>query len=245
MFEGFSEEAVSFLAEIAVRDDKDWFEENKKIYIEKLYHPMKELCEVLFKPFAKVDTMMSKAGRIYRDPNFPPYRRYREDMWIIIKHEAWNWSATPSMFFELSASGAVFGFKIVHPSAATMENFRRKIVTDDGDFLSLAAKLRRRGFEIGGEEYKRPKPCDHPEAEEFFRKKALSITKHIAPGEELYSPELAKKVAKALKDVFPVNELFDELAAQADAEKLAAKLAAQISADEPPMPKAPEQEFMW
>lgn len=243
MFTGFSEEAVRFLAELAVRDDKEWFEEHKKIYTEQLYRPMKELCEELFKPYSKIDTMMSKAGRIYRDPNFPPYRRYREEMWLIIKHEAWNWSTTPSMFFELSGSGAVFGFKISHPTAATMENFRQKIVTDEGDFLALAKRLRRRGFDIGGDEYKRPKPCPLPEAEGFFKKKSLMITKSIPPSAALYAPELAGEVAKAFKAVFPVNELFDALAAQAEADKLAAKLTAQAEAEA--MPQAPKEDFMW
>ena len=245
MFTGFSEESVQFLRELAVRDDKEWFEEHKKIYTEKLYRPMKELCEELFKPYSKIDTMMSKAGRIYRDPNFPPYRRYREEMWLIVKHEAWNWSTTPSMFFELSAGGAVFGFKITHPTAATMNNFRQKITTDEGDFLALAKRLKRRGFSVGGDEYKRPKPCTMPEAEEFFKKKSLTITKSIAPGEELYSPGLAKTVAQAFREVFPVNELFEELAAQAEAEKLAAKITAQAEQEAPPMPKAPTTDFMW
>ena len=245
MFTGFSEEAVQFLRELAVHDDKEWFEEHKKIYTEKLYRPMKELCGELFVPYSKDATMMSKAGRIYRDPNFPPYRRYREEMWLIIKHEAWNWSTTPSMFFELSAGGAVFGFKITHPTAATMNNFRQKITTDEGDFLSLARRLRRRGFSIGGDEYKRPKPCPLPEAEEFFRKKSLTITKSIAPSAELYSPSLAKDAAQAFKAVFPVNELFEELAAQAEAEKLAAKLTAQLEQESTPMPPAPKSDFMW
>ena len=245
MFEGFSREAVDFLAGIREHNEKEWFEEHKDIYLKEVYRPMKELCAEVSKPFMKIDGMMSKAGRIYSDPNFPPYRKYRENMWLIVKHDAWDWSKTPSLFFELSGSGSVFGFKITHPTAATMENFRRKIVTDDDDFLKLAARIEKSGIVIGGDEYKRPKLCDYEKAERFFKKKSLNMTVTLTPDDEmLYSKELSERVVKTFKKLLPVNELFEELVAQAEAEKLTLKLAARTAAEQE-MPHAPADDFMW
>lgn len=245
MFNGFSKEAIGFLKDIRVNNEKEWFEPRKKLYLDELFYPMKELCTEISSPFMKLPAMIAKAGRIYADPSFPPYRKYRENLWIIVKHEAYDWSKTPSLFFELSGDGAVFGFKITHPTASVMEAFRHKIVSDDGDFLKLVKRLERSGVVIGGEEYKRPKPCDAQQAERFFRKKALLMTVTVSDDDPLlYSPELAETVKKTFKRLLPVNELFDELVAQAEAEKLALKKAETVTPD-PEMPKAPDVDFMW
>lgn len=242
MFKGFSTEAVGFLKDIRIHNDKEWFEPKKQLYLDELYHPMKELCAEVSKPFMKLPGMLARAGRIYADQGFPPYKKYRESMWIIVKHEAYDWSKTPSLFFEISGEGAVFGLKLTYPTAATMEAFRQKITTDEGDFLKLAKRIERAGITIGGDEYKRPKPCPDPAAERFFRKKSIRMTVTLSEDDPLlYSPELADKVGKTFKKLLPVNELFEELVAQTEAEKLAQKLAAS----EPEMPKAPDVDFMW
>lgn len=245
MFKGFSKEAIAFLKDIRVNNEKEWFEPRKQLYLDELFHPMKELCAEVSAPFMKLPSMIARAGRIYADPSFPPYKKYRESMWIIVKHEAYDWSKTPSLFFEISGDGAVFGFKITHPSAPVMEAFRQKIVTDDGDFFKLAKRIERSGIVIGGEEYKRPKPCTVPQAERFCKKKSLLMTLTVSESDPLlYSPKLSETVRDTFKKLLPVNELFDEFVAQAEAEKLALKLAAAAQ-PEPEMPKAPDVDFMW
>lgn len=242
MFEGFSQEALDFLLGIRYNNNKDWFEPRKKIYTEKVYEPMKALAEELYKPFAKTG-MICKAGRIYRDENFPPYLHYRDTMWIYIRYEAWYWNRTPTLYFELSPEGAEFGFRISKPEAAVMERFRSQLTEDSEEFLKLAAKLRKKGISFGGDEYKRRKPCTVPEAEEFFLKKGLSAYKKSADIEELSSPELAKRVIRTFKDVQPLNEMFHEIV---EVEALAKALLKENAAEpEKETVKAPDRDFMW
>ena len=243
MFSGFSREAVRFLADIRINNNKEWFEAHKQIYLDEVYHPMKELCAEISEPFMKISGMMSKAGRIYSDPNFPPYRKYRENMWILVKHETWDWSKTPSLFFELSGDGALFGLKLTHPAAAVMEKFRQRLTSDGGELIKLIKRLERGGITFGGEEYKRPKPCPDKACERFFRKKSLLMTVTLtADDEALYSRELAGKIIKVFKKLLPLNEMLEGFAAEAAAEKAAAKEAAYSEAE---MPKAPAEDFMW
>ena len=245
MFSGFSKQAVGFMADIRIHNEKEWFEAHKQIYLDQLYHPMKELCKEVSEPFMKIDGMMSKAGRIYSDPNFPPYRKYRENMWFIVKHFAYDWSKTPSLFFELSADGAVFGFKITHPAAPVMDKFRTMLVSDGGELIKLIMRLERSGLTVGGEEYMRPKPCPDSAAEPYYQKRALSITKTVpADSELLYSPELSRQVSAVFKKLLPLNELFEEFVSQTDAEKQADKQNV-MQEDVPEMPPAPKEDFMW
>ncbi|HOC32581.1 MAG TPA: DUF2461 family protein [Ruminococcus flavefaciens] len=102
MFQGFSQEALDFLLGIRLNNSKEWFEPRKIIYTEKIFEPMKALAEELFVPFQDTEGMMYKAGRIYRDANFPPYLHYRDTMWIYVRYDAWYWNKTPTLFFELS-----------------------------------------------------------------------------------------------------------------------------------------------
>ncbi len=242
MFQGFSHEALDFLLGIRFNNDKEWFEPRKKIYTEKVYEPMKALAEEIYAPFEKTG-MICKAGRIYRDEKFPPYLHYRDTMWIYVRYEAWYWNRTPTLYFELSPEGAEFGFRISKPEAAVMERFRSQLSEDADKFLSLAKKLKRRGICFGGEEYKRLKPCNVPDAEEFFRKKGLSAYERVSDIAELSSPELVKRVISNFKAVMPLNEMFHEIVGvEALAKEL---LKEEASQPEREAVKAPEQEFMW
>ena len=243
MFKGFSKDAVRFMADIRDNNEKEWFEAHKQTYLDEVYRPMKELCEDVSGPFMKIGGMMCRAGRIYSDPTFPPYKKYRENMYLILKHETWDWSKTPTMFFELSGDGAVLGLRLTHPAAPVMEKFRQRLVSDSGELLKLLKGIERAGFILGGDDYKRPKPCPDEAVLRYYNKRTLQLVRFIPSGEDiLYSPELAKKLIAFFKKLLPLNELLEEFVSEANAEKAAAKEEAFAEAS---MPQAPSDDFMW
>lgn len=245
MFRGFTQEALDFLMGIRLNNSKEWFEPRKKIYIEHVYEPMKAFGEEIYKPFA--DTGMTlKTCRIYRDTTFPPHLHYRDSMWSCVRYPAVFWNKAPVLYFELSPEGADFGFGIVSPSAKVMERFRAQIAETPEELMKLVKKLRRNGFIVEGEEYKRKKPCSVPEAEEFWQKKALTAHIRLQKPEEIFSPELPERVIKAFRQVMPLNDLFHELVEIQNAVDLLEKAAADKTADTvPETVKAPDTEFMW
>ena len=50
MFEGFTPETIDFLWGIRMNNNRDWFLEHKKQYVDTLYTPMKALGQQLFEP---------------------------------------------------------------------------------------------------------------------------------------------------------------------------------------------------
>lgn len=245
MFEGFSKEALDFLLGIKFNNNKEWFEERKNIYTDKVYEPLKALGEEIYAPFSETDGMIYKVGRIYRDEKFPPYLHYRDTMWIYVRYEAYWWNKTPTLYFELSPEGAEFGFRIAKPEAAVMERFRSQLTEDCKPFLEMIDKLEADGIEIGGEDYKRKKPCTVPEAERFFLKKGLSAFVKVS-GRELYSHKLAEHVIKVFKELMPLNNYFHELV---ETEELAKAVIREDTPETPEEPinmvKAPDVDFMW
>lgn len=248
MFQGFSQEALDFLLGIRLNNSKEWFEPRKSIYTEKIFEPMKALAEELFVPFQDTEGMMYKAGRIYRDANFPPYLHYRDTMWIYVRYDAWYWNKTPTLFFELSPEGAEYGFRIEKPEASVMERFRSQLSEDHEPFINMVNEVVEKfGLTIGGEEYKRKKPCNVPEAEQFFLKKGLSLSKKVGAGDILFSHKIAEEAVEAFEGLREINDYFHEIVEINDLAKALEKEAKKTAEPEPEikMVKAPEVDFMW
>lgn len=248
MFQGFSQEALDFLLGIRLNNSKEWFEPRKSIYTEKIYEPMKALGEELYAPYQDTDGMMYKVGRIYRDANFPPYVHYRDTMWIYVRYEAWYWNKTPTLFFELSPEGAEFGFRIEKPEAAVMERFRSQLTEDYEPFFNMVNEVvEKYGLTVGGDEYKRAKKCTVPEAEEYFRKKGLSISKKVGAGDVLFSRKIAEEAVEVLTALRDINDYFHEIVEINDLAKALEKEAELTAEPEPEinMVKAPQVDFMW
>ena len=247
MFQGFSQEALDFLLGIRLNNNKEWFEERKSIYTEKIYEPLKELGAELYAPYEETDGMMYKVGRIYRDANFPPYLHYRDTLWIYVRYDAWHWNRTPTLFFEISPEGAEFGFRIEKPEAAVMERFRSQLTEDCKPFLNMVDEaVEKFGLTVGGEEYKRAKKCNVPEAEEYFRKKGLSLSKKVS-GRKLFSHKLADEVKEVFCGLRDINDYFHEIV---EINELAKAVEREENLTSEPeteinMIKAPDIDFMW
>ena len=245
MFRGFTPEALEFLMGIRLNNNKEWFEPRKQIYLDHVYEPMKALGEEIYKPFE--DTGMTlKTCRIYRDTTFPPHLHYRDSLWSCIRYPAVFWNRAPALYFELSPEGADFGFGIVKPTAKVMERFRAQLAETPDEIMKLVKKLRRKGFIIEGEEYKRKKPCSAPETEELWQKKSLTVHIKLETPEEIFSPELPERVIEAFRQVMPLNDLFHDLVEIQEAADLLEKAAMEAAAEPAPeIVKAPDTEFMW
>ena len=67
MFSGFTPETIDFLWGIRMNNNREWFQEHKKQYVDTLYEPMKALGAYLFQPFLDKPGTLLKVSRIYRD----------------------------------------------------------------------------------------------------------------------------------------------------------------------------------
>ena len=83
-------------------------------------------------------------------------------------------------------------------------------MTDHADqFLSLVQKTEKEsGIQLGGDPYKRPKPCADPRLAPYFGLKNFMAIRDCPPDELLYSPALAEEVRRVLLAWLPVHEFF-------------------------------------
>jgi uncharacterized protein (TIGR02453 family) len=71
-FRGFRPEAIQFLADLAVNNERSWFQPRKGDYERLLKQPLEELCVALDERFRKAGLPM------IADPARSPFRIYRD-----------------------------------------------------------------------------------------------------------------------------------------------------------------------
>ena len=215
MFTGFSPETIDFLWGIRMNNNRDWFQANKKQYVDKLYEPMKALGKELFEPFMERPGNLLKVSRIYRDARLHHPDPYKESLWVCIRQETDNWAEMPCLFFEINPEGADYGFGFWGPKSAAMEQFRRTIAAKPDEFLEMIKDVEEAtGQAVSAACYKRPKPTDDPRLEPFFAWKGqIGMIRHEDPGEDIFGPALKDRVAEFFEQLMPLYDYFNRFKA--------------------------------
>ena len=211
MFTGFTPETIDFLWGIRMNNNRDWFEPNKKQYINTLYEPMKALGKELFEPFLEKTGNIVKVSRIYRDQRMHPPEPYKESLWICIRQDVQWWGENPCLYFEINPDGIHYGFFIWKPRTATLEDFRHRISAKPEEFLTMIRSVEKAvGQPVVADTYKRPKPCDDPRLTPYFAWRGqISCTRHEEFSEATFGPELADRVRDLFIKLMPLYDYFN------------------------------------
>ena len=211
MFTGFTPETIDFLWGIRMNNNREWFQEHKKDYVNHLYEPMKALGKELFEPFLDRPGNLLKVSRIYRDARMHPPEPYKESLWICIRQDVEWWAENPCLYLEINPDEVHYGFFIWKMRTSAMEEFRSYISAYPDEFLKLIGDTEKAvGQPITAELYKRPKPCPDPRLEPYFTWKGqIACTRSIAPGEAMFGPGLKDEVADFFEKLTPLYEYFN------------------------------------
>ena len=207
MFEGFSPETIDFLWGIRMNNNREWFTEHKKDYVETLYEPMKALAKEISEPFAQIPGVLCKTSRIYRDMRMQPDTPYKESLWICIRRDCAWWQWEPSLFFELTPDRFAYGFLFWSPTVPMMNAMRKDMLEHPDAFLKMIRKVEKAsGMKVQGNSYVRKKPCDNEKINKYYQLRNLFAMREEPISEELFSADLAVTVRKALQALYPLCE---------------------------------------
>ena len=211
MFTGFSPETIDFLWGIRMNNNRDWFLEHKKQYVDTLYQPMKELGAQLFEPFLQRQGDILKVSRIYRDARLHHPDPYKESLWASIRRDGEWWAENPTLFFEIRPDGVNYGFSLWHPKVAAMEAFRNRITAKPEEFLQMLHGVQAAvGMEVTALCYKRPKEAPTPELQPYFAWKTdIDLIVHEDVGDAIFGPELGSRVGAFLQKLIPLYDYFN------------------------------------
>ena len=209
MFEGFSPETVDFLWGIRMNNNREWFLENKKNYVNYLYEPMKALGKELFQPFLERPGNLLKVSRIYRDARLHHPLPYKESLWISIRQDIEWWAENPCLYFEITPDGISYGMILWRPRTYTMKQMRQEWAARPQEFIRLVEETEKAtGVPVTADLYKRPpQEAPVPELERFYVWRgniACVVEEEFSP--ETFGPELAQRVGDFLTKLIPLYE---------------------------------------
>ena len=211
MFTGFTPETIDFLWGIRMNNNRDWFLEHKKQYVDTLYQPMKALGAELFQPFLNRTGDILKVSRIYRDARLHHPQPYKESLWICIRRDVEWWAENPCLFFEIRPEGVSYGFSLWKPKSSAMEAFRRRLAAHPEEFPEILERVQKDvGMELTAVCYKRPKEAPSQALAPYFAwKEDVSLIVNEPVGEELFGPELGHRAGTFLEKLIPLYDYFN------------------------------------
>lgn len=211
MFTGFTPETIDFLWGIRMNNNREWFLEHKKQYVDTLYQPMKELGQELFQPFLERSGDILKVSRIYRDARLHHPEPYKESLWICIRRDVEWWAENPCLFFEIRPEGVSYGFSVWKPKSSAMEAFRRQLAAKPREFPEILKKVQKDvGMELTAVCYKRPKEAPTPALAPYYAwKEDISLIVHEPVSEAIFGPALGERAGAFLEKLISLYDYFN------------------------------------
>ena len=213
----FSEESLKFLVENRARDNREWYLANKDRYQNVVVAPMVDLVKKLTPAMLQIDPQFimdprvdRTISRIYRDTRFSKDKSlYRDNCWAIFIRDRKN-QGLPAYYFDLSPSGFSYGVGYYETPPAVMKIIREMILEGDPVAKAAMEALKKSpAFHAEGEEYKRPKYPDQPEAMRIWlEKRNISINTHNDDMSVLFSETLHELLIDGYKGIAPVYRFF-------------------------------------
>jgi len=219
-FQGFSHDAMQFLVDLGLNNDRSWFQPRKADYERLLKEPLEALCIDLAAEFER------RSVPLRADPKKSPFRIYRDTRFSKDKSPyktnvaaSFPWVGTGDAtspgeserhgggYFHLAPDGAWMGGGMWHPEPARLAAFRRAVDREPDQTLAALndpAFLAR--FEpVHGATLKRvPQGYapDHPQAE-LLKLKDVTFGRELTAN-EAFSADLPRILADDFAAALPV-----------------------------------------
>ena len=218
-FPGFSRDSIQFLVELALHNDRSWFQPRKSDYARLLKEPLEALCLALGERFE------ARGLPLRSDPAKSPFRIYRDLRFSADKSPykthvsaSFPWTGEGGgvgAYFHVQPGEVFAGGGMWHPEPARLAAWRRTV---DTDTKTVRAAIEDPQFKatfgnITGDQLTRvPKgfPADHPAAD-LLKFKDVTFGRPISD-EEAFSPNLPDLLADTFAAAVPVLRLLARLA---------------------------------
>ena len=222
-FKGFPQQGITFLRDLRLHNNREWFETNKMIYKEAVEAPAKaflrEMC-IKLELIAK-GPVEGKIFRIYRDVRFSkdktPYNTHVRMGFSAIRDDTTGGcsSESPKFYFSLEPDQLVIGCGIFDFGKEILKVYRDAVIdVKKGSLLiQIVEDLESKNLRMGDPEYKRiPQGYDknHPRAD-LLRHKGLAVWQDFDLPRILSTNKAVEFCFKHYKDMLPLYRWLETL----------------------------------
>jgi uncharacterized protein (TIGR02453 family) len=185
----FTSATYAFLKDLAANNDRDWFNDNKDRYLEKVQEPALEFITDFASHLAKLSPHFSADARvvggslfrIQRDTRFSKDKvPYKENTGVQFRHEAAGDAHAPGYYLHIQPSGSFMGVGLWRPETAVAYRIRERIAEDPAGWRRAAhGKAFTSAFSLEGDSLVNPpKGFDphHPLVDDLKRKDFIATT---------------------------------------------------------------------
>ena len=183
----FSKDTLNFLDDLAVNNNRIWFEDNKSRYESLVREPALQFIEAMvpaletFAPHFRADSRKTGGSlmRVHRDARFSHNKTpYKTNIGIQFRHELGKDVHAPGFYLHIATDGCFLGIGCWRPEADELSKIRQRIAEkpqnwfaarDDKDFLAH--------WNLDGDCLKRPPrgyDVNHPAIEDIKRKEFVA-----------------------------------------------------------------------
>jgi len=224
-FSGFDKKGTSFLKGVAKNNSKTWFEEHRKVYTEFLLAPMQSFFTALEPAMIKIDPLFMvdpRPGkgitRPHRDTRFSKDKApYKSSIWLTYRRNIQNWQAGPAYYFEIMRDGYRYGLGFFLAERPAMDALREIIDNDPARIRKLNTIIKKLGYTIEGDSYKRPLKELSDDLAAWYNRKNFYLIAERTHDDILYSPAILKEVIASFKALAPIYDLLKEIADKGNA----------------------------
>ena len=195
-FRGWKVEALEFFEGLEADNSKAYWQRNKSVYEALVRAPMEELLAELAPEWGE-----GKIFRPYRDIRFSSDKSpYKTNLYADVREGG---------YIALDAHGLIAAGGRYMIDTPQLARFREAIAADGsgGELEGIVSALRKKGYEIGGEELKRvppPYPQDHPRGR-LLRHKRLIYWRRWESALWIATPQARERVAAVWRDGAALN----------------------------------------
>jgi uncharacterized protein (TIGR02453 family) len=206
-------ESMSFLADLAENNHKDWFDANRKRYEHDLKVPARELIAAINEVLADLApdyvTPPNKAiGRINRDIRFSRDKTpYNTHIWAAFMDQTAEKNQAAGFYVGIRLDEVGFGAGTWMPPKPAITRLRQRFADDYATFEQILTPLQDRYGALRGDAYKRvpkPWPADHPAAE-WLKLKSPHLATTVAPTAAT-QPDFVEQVVGHFAELLPFVE---------------------------------------
>jgi len=214
VFTGFTTAAIEFLKDLAVNNNKEWFENNRSRYETLLLEPLKRLSTDLGMVLSCIDPQIETApkinitiSKIYRDTRFSNDKSpLRTDQWLTFKRSRKQWGNVPEFYFYFTPEEYQYGMGFYAATPQNMACIRDYIERFPQRFKKVIETYGNQDcFRLVGENYKKSISNGLPEEfQPWYQKRNIEVscTKKLEEG------FFDKNLGQVLADAYIFNSEF-------------------------------------
>jgi len=184
----FTAATLKFLKDLTDNNEREWFQENKQAYEDKVRTPalafIEDIAPKLQLIVPRFRAIPKKMGgslmRVYRDTRFGKDKTpYKTNIGIQFRHEAGKDVHAPGYYLHVENGNFFLGAGIWRPDSTALGKIRDRIIESGNEWVSVREnKTFNKKFSLEGDSLKngpRGYPKDHPFMEDLKRKDFIAI----------------------------------------------------------------------